>query len=556
MAKLVKVVAAVITAHGAQLYTAEGQVHNLTAAGRTDDELKKLVAQIVAQGPTLQKPVLVDLETETVYSKIEEKSGGLLRFFRVAKKAVASLLGHRVQRGNVNPSGFVERASEKSAPQPGVEDVTPQIVRDLEAAHDAQSALPDEETTVVALVDKTPIVGAEALHGHAKAAVATGTEPGFIRFCERLALVAKERKHTQQELLAFMQKNDLPIARDGTVIGFKSLTRRDGHYVDNHSHSWQQDVGTLVQMAVEMVDDNRRVLCSNGFHIARRAYLRGYGNGSYNDIFLVKIAPEDVISVPYGEQDKMRVASYHIVAKLSDNEKRLLAAGRSITEDNSEIALLVGKVVAGDHVGVTHKTYKLKDMAEIVQMEPVPQQGQIEASSAVLENQSANVTILRQSPHVVEAAELTPPFPEEPEVVPVHTVDQYEGNESPVPKTPIDVKGINEELVAKKKAFSDRMRAAREAKKAQKSAAPVAKQVVEVSSGTPSSSTVKRGKTKVSLKDTSRIEGSKPVTPVSAADKKTQAIKLWNNGNGLSKAEIRKQLGVAESTLRGWLKNV
>jgi hypothetical protein len=69
---------------------------------------------------------------------------------------------------------------------------------------------------------------------------------------------------------------------------------------------------------------------------------------------LVKISPEDVIAVPYGEPNKMRVAGYHIVAKLPKEGDALVRADKPMTTD-SESAKLLANVIAGNHVGITER---------------------------------------------------------------------------------------------------------------------------------------------------------------------------------------------------------
>lgn len=539
MTQVLKVVAAVVTQHGATLYTQDGQARNITPAEHNCEEL---VAKIIAGSPSATHPVMVDLETNSVFWEVEKFTNGLLRFFTISKERVKDLLGIRSERGNVNPHGMVDSAPEDvDATQPGTEPVTPEIVTALEAAHEEAVGQGTDTTTVVAVVGDTPIVGAEALKGHAKAAVAQSNVAGFQRFMERLATVAKERKHTAQELIAFMEKNDLPIANDGTIIGFKSLTQTQepGVYVDNYTHTWKQMIGTLVEMGVEMVDDNRRVLCSNGFHIARRAYLRSYGNSGTNSIFLVKIAPEMVISVPLGEQDKMRVAAYHIIAELTDQEKSRLSNGQSITQDNDFASGLLARVIQGHHVAVLHRTFRLKGKNTITQLEPMP--------------------------------DVTPaPVQEEaPPLQSAQTVDQYvEG-----PGQPLDVKAINAQVDAKQEAKRQRDRDRRaKLKEAKTAAAPKTidtskKQVVEVTTTTPTTSGVAK-RSKVSLKAPPEVKRIQKETGIiSAADvkantpkaatisaQKEKAIKLFKAGK--SRTEIRQRLNLSESTLRGWLKNL
>ena len=384
MTNIIRVISAAVSQTGAVFYTEDGNERTISI---TDPRISKMVDQVLDAVSKGQIPVEVDMTTYSVFSQIEEESGGLMKFFRVAKKKLSSLLGSRMERSpNVSSEGFHStvktdaKGQEIVAEQPGTEPVTPEIVKALAAAHNEaeNKALSVEDTTVVAVVGDTPIIGAEALEPHAKAAVASGETIGFRRMVERLGAMAKVRKHTVQEALQFLKEMDLPFANDGTILAYKSLqkTSTEGVFKDNHSGQLTQGLGTRVEMDVEAVDDNRRTLCSNGLHVARRGYLGGYGTGYGHVVCLIKIAPEDVISVPMGEQSKMRVRAYHIVAVLSDADMEAISKQKSFTAENMDQASLLAKVIRGEHIGVLnvtteHKKQPGQSTGKVDQMVPV-----------------------------------------------------------------------------------------------------------------------------------------------------------------------------------------
>lgn len=377
MSHTIKVISAAVSQTGAVFYTEDGEAKTISI---TDPRISKMVDQVLAAVNAGKVPVEVDMTTYSVFIQIEEESGGLLKFFRVAKKKLGSLLGIRQERGAVNGDGFVKsiptdaKGEAVISEQPGTDDVTPEIMEKLAEAHNEAEtkSLPVEDTTVVAVVGKTPIVGAEALEPHAKAAVAAGETLGFRTMVERLGKVAKTRKHTTQEAMKFLKGMDLPFANDGSIIAYKSLsmTSEEGIFIDNHSKTLKQGLGTFVQMDVELVDDNRRVLCSNGLHVARRGYLSGYGIGRGHVVCLIKIAPEDVISVPMNEESKMRVRAYHIVAVLTEEDMMTIGSQKSFTLENMNQAGLLAKVIRGDHIGITNITTQ-HSKGRVDQMVPV-----------------------------------------------------------------------------------------------------------------------------------------------------------------------------------------
>lgn len=364
----IMVVSAAVSHEGATFYTVDGEAKTVPV---TDYRVTEMVSKVVEAVNAGTIPVEVDLSTYSVFSKIEEESGGFMKFFRVAKNKVKSLLGIRAERDkSINGDGFVQQTRKDTegkdinAPQPGTEPVDASILKSLnQGQKEAEAAnLADEDTTIVAVVGDTPIVGAEALKGHAQAAVAQGETIGFQNLMKRLGAVAAQRRHTVQEALAFLKEMDLPFANDGSIIAYKSLstTNEEGVFIDNYSKKLKQSVGTLVQQEAEVTDDNRRVLCSNGLHVARKGYLGSYGTGRGHVVCLIKIAPEDVISVPMNEQSKMRVRAYHIVAKLDDKDMENIRSQKSFTQENMDQASLLAKVMRGDHVAILTKTTEFK----------------------------------------------------------------------------------------------------------------------------------------------------------------------------------------------------
>ena len=227
MTTIIKVISAAVSQTGAVFYTEDGEEKTISV---TDPRVAKMVDQVIQAVNAGKIPVEVDMTTYSVFAQIEEESGGLLKFFRVAKKKLGSLLGIRSDRGSVNGDGFVqnvpknEKGEEVAKVQPGTEPITDKMIEALDAAQkDAETtSLPIEETTVVAVVNKTPIVGAEALEKHAQAAVASGETLGFRTLVERLGAVAAKRKHTVQEA-HLLERMDL-LANDGSIVAYKSLS--------------------------------------------------------------------------------------------------------------------------------------------------------------------------------------------------------------------------------------------------------------------------------------------------------------------------------------------
>lgn len=367
MSKLTRIVAAVVDTKKATLYKADG---NTVEIMQGDLRLRPLLEKIA---PDLRKQGWseVDLSTENSWKQFEESTNGAVRLFRIAKDKLASLFGSKKEATPV-PGGVMgtlpsnmgavldeimahatpvtsENFSEEkvAVQRPTAESgETPNDrATDGVDTHFAKS-----EDTIVAITPKGNIVpGVERIKSQFTSAAKTGNTVGMTRFLERLGAVIKDRTHTVEDLLRFMERGDLPVADDGTIIIYKKLYRSGDHYVDPHTRRVTQRVGSYVHMDHSLVDKNRRNECSNGLHVARRGYIRSF---SGDVVVLAKVRPEDVIAVPDYDANKMRVCGYHIVKELTPAQYQAINNNRPISDAEGGLELLA-QVLAGDHIGIT-----------------------------------------------------------------------------------------------------------------------------------------------------------------------------------------------------------
>lgn len=208
-----------------------------------------------------------------------------------------------------------------------------------------------KEDTIIAVVDGKIIPGMERIKTQFDRAAKLGSTAGVEKFLQRLASVIEQRSHSVEDLLKFMERGDLPIADDGSILIYKVLAKSDGKYVDCHSKKVEQFVGAYVCMDPKLVDHDRNNECSNGLHVARRGYLGGF---SGDVCVLAKLAPEDVITVPSYDANKMRVCGYHIIKELSSDQFAQLKSNKPLTNNEAGQRLL-GQMLAGQHIRRTHE---------------------------------------------------------------------------------------------------------------------------------------------------------------------------------------------------------
>jgi hypothetical protein len=90
---------------------------------------------------------------------------------------------------------------------------------------------------VVAVVNGIEIKGVQKLAAHIENAVFTGNTKGIENLMLRMSLMTEKRGHAVQDLLSFLNKSDLPIADNGSILAYKALstTATEGVFVDVHT---------------------------------------------------------------------------------------------------------------------------------------------------------------------------------------------------------------------------------------------------------------------------------------------------------------------------------
>lgn len=355
MAKI-RIISAIASKHGITLYLEDGQEKNLpTTSWRTKAVLDDVLARLARK-----EIVEIDLDSYSIEARVAEKTGGVLRFVRKTKSAVAALFGKKSET-ETGEAVVVSPADPVAAPAPAIS--TASAVPTVGPAPTPEVSQPpkEEETELVAVVtdmksgEETVIPGVVALERHIEHAVMTDNVKGLQRFMERIASVSAKRSHTVQELLRFMERGDLPIADDGSIVAYKVLRTKNANnrdlFVDCHTGRVEQRVGSMVMQDEKLIDQNRRNECSTGLHIARRGYLSGF---SGNVITIVKVAPEDVVAVPDYDANKMRASGYHIVGRLPDDVHATLRSNQPMT-GNAKAAAILADVIAGNHVAILER---------------------------------------------------------------------------------------------------------------------------------------------------------------------------------------------------------
>lgn len=354
MTEVLRIIAAVVDTHRLTLYRDNGETIIIPQG---DPRIRRLVEKVV---PAIEQNKFCELSVDEIsntnhYNQTERELKGFVKFFRTAKATLEELLakfGHLDQEDDnvvapVAAGQLPNQEAEQQAPASKAQSAVAEIMANAKPTSSPEFHQPMTETdTVVAVLDNGKMIpGIEMIDVQLQAVAAKlGNAIGVQRFFERVSSVP--RNHSVQDLLTFMQKGELPIADDGSVLVYKRLesTREPGVFVDCHSKKVKQKVGSKVFMDEKLVDPNRSQECSNGLHVARRDYLSSF---SGDVTVLAKLAPEDVIAVPHRDARKLRAKGYHIIAQLSPEDARRVCSNQPMQD-----TVLLGNAVAGNHVGV------------------------------------------------------------------------------------------------------------------------------------------------------------------------------------------------------------
>lgn len=345
-----RIVSAVADKKQAVLYLEDGNTIILKQGDHRLGDLLDVVIPITTRGEI----AVVNLTDFSVYAAFEQKSGGMTKFFKLAKDKVKGWFGGQKDTHKLHMSEEGKAALLKAVDG---ETITEEEVLEHGKPIDATDEVGEDEVVVAVVTTpatetspekKAVIPGVNSIKTHIDHAVKTNSV-GVQAFLSRCAQFIDKRQHSVDDLMRFLERGDLPFADDGSIIAYKMLRRKHGKedvFVDCHSGKIEQRVGSYVCVNEDLVDLNRRNECSNGLHIARRGYLGSFGG---DVCVLCKIDPEDVMVVPHNDPNKVRVKGYHILGVMSPEAMAELKKNKPMTGDEDALRM-VYNAIKGNHI--------------------------------------------------------------------------------------------------------------------------------------------------------------------------------------------------------------
>jgi len=139
------------------------------------------------------------------------------------------------------------------------------------------------------------------------------------------------------ELYTFLEANSLPITDGGCFLAYKRVTK---DYLDLHTETFDNSVGSVVKMNRKDCDLDRNNACSSGLHFCSLSYLDRFGTDDAYRTVIVKINPKDVTSFPSDHTGKGRCCKYTVVAEHKEQSKKDILSKRSVvTKSGSKTRL-------------------------------------------------------------------------------------------------------------------------------------------------------------------------------------------------------------------------
>ena len=180
---------------------------------------------------------------------------------------------------------------------------------------DIEKAIATFSQGQVSIVNGKVMFEGEEVHGSISKRIIEFMSKGLpfqplVNFLENL--MKNPSMQSQQELYDFLEHENLPVTEDGCFLAYKAV---NSDFKDKWRGTFDNKVGQVCEMRRAKVDDNRKVGCSQGLHAGALNYVANYGNVDAGDnIVIVKINPEDVVSVPSDcNCEKLRTCKYEVV---------------------------------------------------------------------------------------------------------------------------------------------------------------------------------------------------------------------------------------------------
>lgn len=140
------------------------------------------------------------------------------------------------------------------------------------------------------------------------------------------------------DLYRFLNAHEgIPITEDGAVLMYKAVQEDFwSFFVGKDGKKVYWGPGSKPELPRSECDPNRDVACSSGLHVCSREYLQWFASGDRGHVVLVKVFPENIVSIPTDHSfQKCRCCKAEVLREIP--ELREFAFGSAYTSEGEEI---------------------------------------------------------------------------------------------------------------------------------------------------------------------------------------------------------------------------
>lgn len=152
----------------------------------------------------------------------------------------------------------------------------------------------------------------------------------LVKFLENL--LSNPSSRAVNELYKFLENKNLPVTEDGCFLAYKAIQhdflsitsgKTEVRVSTDNGKTWKtvtgkvpNNVGSIIEVDRNQVDDNAERTCSFGLHAGALEYVDSFGRQGGKKV-VVKINPRDVVAVPIDcNAQKLRTARYEVLSEL------------------------------------------------------------------------------------------------------------------------------------------------------------------------------------------------------------------------------------------------
>jgi hypothetical protein len=170
----------------------------------------------------------------------------------------------------------------------------------------------------------------------------------LVKFLENLLQNPSAR--SVSELYKFLEHKNMPITDDGCFLAYKAVQNdylsissgtTEVRVSTDGGTTWNtvtghvpNNVGNILEVDRNQVDDDANKACSYGLHAGSLEYAKDFGGG-YSRLVVIKINPRDAVSVPVdADAQKLRASRYEVIADFDEAIADTLVASNGTTYHN------------------------------------------------------------------------------------------------------------------------------------------------------------------------------------------------------------------------------